>query len=82
MMKRYEIVWKQKGTHEKHLSVLGYKNQEREKGINALENKLAEKTDEYKPLSDRVRIYDKAVKTLKEMVTALNTSPEYQLPEP
>lgn len=33
-------------------------------------------------LSDRVRNYDKAAETLKEMETALNTSPEYQLPEP
>ena len=82
VMERYGIEWEHKGTHEKHLSVLYYKKQEREKGINALENKLTEKTDEYKPLSDRVRFYDKAVKTLKEMVTALNTSPEYQLPEP
>ena len=33
-------------------------------------------------MSDRVRNYDKAAETLKEMETVLNTSPEYQLPEP
>ena len=82
VMERYEIEWEQKGTHEKHLSVLDYKKQERTKEIEQLDIKLAEKTDEYKSLSDRVRNYDKAAETLKEMETALNTSPEYQLPEP
>lgn len=82
VMEHYEIEWEQKGTHEKHLSVLDYKKQERTKEIEQLDIKLAEKTDEYKSLSDRVRNYDKAAETLKEMETALNTSPEYQLPEP
>lgn len=43
---------------------------------------MAEKADEYKVLADQVRNYDKATETLKEMETALNTDPEYQLPEP
>ncbi len=42
-MEQYGIEWEHKGTHEKHLSVLDYKKQEREKEINALEDKLAEK---------------------------------------
>lgn len=29
-MERYGIEWEQKGTHDKHLSVLDYKKQERE----------------------------------------------------
>ena len=82
VMERYEIEWEQKGTHEKHLSVLDYKKQERTKEIEQLDIKLTEKTDEYKSLSDRVRNYDKAAESLQEMETALNTSPEYQLPEP
>ena len=82
VMERYEIEWEQKGIHEKHLSVLDYKKQERTKEIEQLDIKLAEKTDEYKSLSDRVRNYDKAAETLKEMETALNTFLEYQLPEP
>ena len=82
VMERYEIEWEQKGTHEKHLSVLDYKKQERTKEIEQLDIKLAEKTDEYKSLSDRVKNYDKAAESLKEMEAALNTSPEYQLPEP
>ena len=43
VMERHGIEWEHKGTHEKHLSVLDYKKQEREKEINALEDKLAEK---------------------------------------
>ena len=31
VMERYGIEWEHKGTHEKHLSVLDYKKQEREK---------------------------------------------------
>ena len=38
VMERHGIEWEHKGTHEKHLSVLDYKKQEREKEINALED--------------------------------------------
>lgn len=82
VMERYDIEWEHKGTHEKHLSVLDYKKQERTKEIEQLENKLAEKTDEYKSISERVKNYDQATETLKEMETALDTAPEYQLPDP
>lgn len=82
VMERHGIEWEHKGTHEKHLSVLDYKKQERTKEIEQLENKLAVKADEYKSMSERVRNYDQATETLKEMETALDTAPEYQLQEP
>lgn len=82
VMERYGIEWEHKGTHEQHLSVLDYKKQERTKEIEQLDTKLAEKTDEYKSISERVRTYGKAAETLKEMETALDTVPEYQLQEP
>lgn len=82
VMARYGIEWEQKGTHEKHLSVLDYKKQERTKEIEQLEKKLAEKTDEYKSISERVRNYDQATETLKGIEMALDTAPEYQLPDP
>ncbi len=82
VMERYGIEWEQKGTHEKHLSVLDYKKQERTKEIEQLENKLAVKTEEYKSISERIRNYDQATETLKEMETALDTASEYQLQEP
>ena len=40
VMERYDIQWEQKGTHEKHLSVMDYKKQEREKEIAALDSDL------------------------------------------
>lgn len=82
VMERHGIEWEHKNTHEKHLSILDYKKQERTKEIEQLDTKLAEKTDEYKSISERVRTYDKAAETLKEMETVLDTAPEYQLQEP
>ena len=40
IMARHDIEWKQKGTHEEHLSVLDYKKQERSKEVSALENQI------------------------------------------
>ncbi len=43
VMERYGIEWEHKGTHEKHLSVLEYKKQEREKEVDQLVEQIAEK---------------------------------------
>ena len=40
IMARHDIQWEQKGTHEKHLSVLDYKKQERSKEVAALETQI------------------------------------------
>ena len=40
IMERYGIGWHKKGTHDKHLSVLDYKKQERAKEVAALEAEL------------------------------------------
>ena len=82
VMERYDIVWEHKGTHEKHLSVLDYKKQEREKEVVQLGEQIAEKQDEFKVLSDRVRNYDKGAADLQRLEEMLDTSSEYQLPEP
>lgn len=82
VMGRYDIQWEHKGTHEKHLSVLDYKKQEREKEVVQLGEQIAEKQDEFKVLSDRVRNYDKGVADLQRLEEMLDTSSEYQLPEP
>lgn len=39
-MSRYGIDWKKKDTHNKHLSVLDYKRQERAKEVAALEGEI------------------------------------------
>ena len=82
VMERYDIEWEHKGTHEKHLSVLDYKKQEREKEVVQLAEQIAEKKEEYQVLSDRVGNYDKGIENLKTLEQILDTSPEYQLSEP
>lgn len=85
-MERHGIEWKHKGTHEKHLfvleSVLYYKKQEREKEINALENKLAEKKDEFRVMADRIENFDNGVRALQKLDESIMNESEYQLPEP
>lgn len=82
VMERYGIEWEHKGTHEKHLSVLDYKKQEREKEVQELGTKIEQKQVELKSLSDRVLNYDKAKDELSNLEFELDNSPKYQLPEP
>ncbi len=81
-MGRHGIEWEHKGTHEKHLSVLDYKKQEREREVIQLEVQISEKKEEFQALSDRVENYDKGMENLKTLEQVLDTSLEYQLPEP
>ena len=46
VMERQGIEWEQKGTHEKHLSVLDFEKQEREKEVAALEKAISGGKDE------------------------------------
>jgi cell division protein FtsB len=82
VMERHGIEWEHKGTHEKHLSVLDYKKQEREKEVVHLEGQILEKKEEFQVLSNRIQNYDKGMENLKALEQVLDTSLEYQLPEP
>ena len=82
VMERYGIEWEHKNTHEKHLSVLDYKKQEREKEIGQLEKQLSGKQEEYEVLSDRIKNYDRGVESLETLDQVLDSAPEYQLAEP
>ena len=82
VMERYGIEWEQKGTHEKHLSVLEYKKQERTEEIEQLESKIIDKQTEFETLSMRIQNFDKGTASLSQMQNALENAPEYQLPEP
>ena len=82
VMERYGIEWEQKGTHEKHLSVLDYKKQQRTEEIERLENKITDKQTEFETLSKRIENFDKGTTALSQMQNALENAPEYQLPEP
>lgn len=82
VMERYGIEWEHKGTHEKHLSVLDYKKQEREKEVEKLGAKIEQKQAEFEVLSERVLNYDKGSNDLSNLEMELETAPKYQLPEP
>ena len=82
VMERYGIEWEQKGTHEKHLSVLDYKKQQRTEEIERLESKIIDKQTEFETLSKCIENYDKGTTALSQMQNALENVPEYQLSEP
>lgn len=82
VMERYGIECEHKGTHEKHLSVLEYKKQEREKEIEQLDNQLAEKKDEFVSVQNRIQNYDNGTKVITELEQRIENDSEYQLPDP
>ena len=82
VMERYDIQWEQKGTHEKHLSVLDYKKQEREKEIAALDSTLAEKQDELETVQSRIDNFDQGVQSIEKLEQRIESDAEFQLPDP
>lgn len=54
VMERYGVEWLQKGTHEKHLSVLDFEKQERAKEVAELDSQKQEKTTEIAKLNQAV----------------------------
>lgn len=82
VMERHGVEWERKGTHEKHLSVLNYKKQEREKELTELEKKLSDRKDEFEGYADRVKSYDSGEKYLQQIDETIVNEPEYQLPDP
>ena len=82
IMACYNIAWLQKGTHEKHLSVLEYEKQERARELEALDKKLTDRQDKYDTLLERIQNMETASVEVSDMESKLQTDPEYQLPEP
>ena len=81
-MERHGIEWEHKGSHEKHLSVLDYKKQERAAEIEKLGAEIEKKQTEFNVLSDRILNYDEGLERLQTVEEMLDTAPEYQLSEP
>ncbi len=65
LMLNYGIEWEKKGTHEKHLSVLDFKKQERSKEVEELEKKKTE-------LQSENQSYEEINENLKEQMTELD----------
>ena len=82
VMERHGIEWEHKRMHEKHLSVLDYKKQERAAELEQLGAKIEEKQTEFNVLSERVLNYDDGLENLKNVEEMLDNAPEYQLSEP
>ena len=82
VMERHGVEWERKGIHEKHLSVLDYKKQEREKELTELERKLFDRKDEFEGYADRVKSYDSGEKYLQQIDETIVNESEYQLPDP
>lgn len=78
----YDIQWEHKDTHEKHLSVYDYEKKMRAAEVAELDEKLADKNDEFDTLTRRIEELDDGEKGITEMQNLLATDPEYQLPEP
>lgn len=82
VMERYDIQWEQKGIHEKHLSVMDYKKQEREKEIVALDSTLAEKQDELETVQNRIDNFDQGTQSIEKLEQRMESDAEFQLPDP
>lgn len=82
VMERHDIIWEKHGTHEKHLSVLDYKKQEREKEVSKLDTEYLAKREQYEALEKQIFTFNEGVEELTELSKALDEKPEYQLPEP
>ena len=80
-MFRHGFEWEQKGTHEEHLSVIDYKKQERTKELAAVEEKLTDKSEEFKVLAKRINNLEDGEQSYQDMEDKLAHDPEYQLPE-
>lgn len=80
VMERHGIEWEHKGTHEKHLSVLDYKKQERATELEQLGAKIEEKQAEFNVLSERVLNYDDGLESLKMWKKCLIMHPNISSP--
>ena len=73
VMERYGIEWEQKGTHNKHLDVLDFKKQERQKEVEKLGAAIEQKEMELGVLSKRVKNYDKAIEELNHLEDTIDS---------
>ncbi len=72
VMERHGVEWLQKGTHNKHLSVLDYEKQERAKEVAQLENKKQNKTQEIKQLDNQLARSEELLHATQNLGKELN----------
>ena len=81
VMERHGIEWEDKGTHDKHLSVLDYKKEQRTKEIVALETVKAEKQSQVEGQERRLKELAPAVQNMERLAADFSADPEEILPE-
>ena len=81
VMERHGIEWEDKGTQDKHLSVLDYKKEQRAKEIAALETVKAEKESQVESQERRLKELAPAVKDMERLAADFSADPEEILPE-
>ena len=81
VMERHGIEWEDKGTHDKHLSVLDYKKEQRAKEIAVLETVKAEKENLVESQERRLKELAPAVKNMERLAADFSADPEEILPE-
>ena len=81
VMERHGIEWEDKGTHDKHLSVLDYKKEQRAKEIAVLDTVKAEKESQVESQERRLKELAPAVKNMERLAADFSADPEEILPE-
>ena len=76
------IEWEDKGIHDKHLSVLDYKKEQRAKEIAVLETVKAEKESQVESQERRLKELAPAVKNMERLAADFSGDPDEILPEP
>ena len=82
VMARHGIEWEDKGTHDKHLSVLDYKKEQRAKEIAVLDTVKAEKESLVESQERRLKELAPAVKNMERLAADFSADPDEILPEP
>ncbi len=82
VMERHGIEWADKGTHDKHLSVMDYKKEQRAREIADLETVKAEIQGEVERQGQRLKELAPAVEGMEQLAARFSDDPERILPEP
>ena len=82
VMERHGIEWEDKGTHDKHLSVMDYKKEQRAKEIAELEAVKAKQQGQVERQEQRLKELAPAVRNMEQLAAQFSDDPEQILPEP
>ena len=82
VMERHGVEWEQKGTQEKHLSVLEYVKKMRAAEVAELDNLIEQKQSTAKSLDQQIGDLSKGEEFIIATFERFDNDPEWKLPEP